>query len=135
VTETSATTRILVVDDEPLIRWALAETLTQAGYSVVEAGSAKEALERLSGGWIPDVIFLDFRLPDSDNLGLLESIRRQVPSSHVIMMTAFGTPEMVAGAERLGARVIDKPLHMNAVVPLVNQVETPSTSATPEERI
>jgi two-component system response regulator AtoC len=114
--------RVLIVDDEALIRWSMAETLSHAGYAVVEAASGKDALERLSNGPAPAVILLDFRLPDSDDLRLLATIRRLVPQSQVIMMTAFGPPAVQAEALELGAfRVISKPFELEALVPLVDE--------------
>src|SRR6266540_887891 len=121
-TEKSPRLRVFVVDDEPLIRWSMAETLAHAGCEVTEAGDAKEALQRLSAGPAPDVILLDYRLPDSNDLKLLETIRRVVPNSAVIMMTAYGTNEVVNGATKLGAyRVLSKPVEMRDLVPLVEQ--------------
>jgi DNA-binding NtrC family response regulator len=118
--EKSPTRHVLIVDDEALIRWSMAETLGQAGWDVSEAGTAKEALQRLSAEPAPDVILLDFRLPDSNDLKFLERIRRMVPASAVVMMTAFGTPGMQAGALELGAhRVLSKPVEMRDLVSLV----------------
>ena len=120
--EKPAALRVLIVDDEPLIRWSAAETLTLAGHDVGEAGDARTALTRLSEGPVPDVILLDFRLPDSNDLSLLETIRRDYPSSAVVMMTAFGSPEVVAGAMKLGAyRVLGKPVDMHELNDLVLQ--------------
>ena len=114
--------RVLIVDDEPLIRWSMSETLEHVGYTVTEASDAKETLRRLSGGPVPDVILLDFRLPDSNDLKLLETIRRIAPESRVIMMTACGTPAVQAGALELGAyRVVTKPLEMSDLALLVRQ--------------
>jgi len=111
---------VLIVDDEPLIRWSMAETLAHIGHTVAEAGDAKQAMREVSDGVFPDVILLDFRLPDSNDLSLLEHIRHRVPSSAVVMMTAFGTPEVVAGALRLGAyRVVGKPVEMRELPALV----------------
>jgi CheY-like chemotaxis protein len=109
--EQSAACRVLVVDDEPLIRWAIAATLSELGYTVVEAGDGKSALEVVAEAARPvDVILLDYRLPDSDNLTLLSTIRRMAPTSQVIMMTALGTPDLVKGAlERGACRVMNKP--------------------------
>ena len=113
---------VLVIDDEMLIRWSMAETLTHAGYEVTEACSAKEALQQVSAAPAPDVILLDYRLPDSNDLRLLERIRRVVPSSPVIMMTVYGTPDVVNGATELGAfRVLSKPVEMRDLVPLIEQ--------------
>jgi CheY-like chemotaxis protein len=114
--------RVLVVDDEALIRWSIAETLTHAGCEVTEAASAKEALERLAAGPLPDVVLLDYRLPDSNDLTLLAGIRRMAPRSPVIMMTAYATPAVHVGALELGVhRVVTKPLDMGDVLPLVQE--------------
>ena len=113
--------KVLVVDDEPLIRWSLAETLTDLGYQVVEsgdAGSARSAVRDASRQF--DVVLLDFRLPDSEDLSLLASLRQSTPKSQIILMTAFGTPEVVRGALDLGAyRVVNKPFEMQDLANLV----------------
>jgi CheY-like chemotaxis protein len=120
--EKSPKVHILIVDDEALIRWSMGEMLAHAGYSITEAASARETLQRLSAGPAPDVILLDYRLPDSSDLMLLETIRRVVPNSPVIMMTAFGTPTMQAGALALGAhRVVSKPVEIRDLLPLIQQ--------------
>lgn len=119
----SATLRILVVDDEALIRWSLLETLTSCGHAVVEAGDAAGALRTVATAGVPfDVVLLDFRLPDSNDLALLSRLRRLAPATPIILMTAYGTPEILQGALDLGAyRVITKPFEMNDVAPLVRQ--------------
>jgi DNA-binding NtrC family response regulator len=112
--------RVLVVDDEPLIRWSIAETLGAAGHQVIEAQDAVSTLRVLAEAPTPDLILLDFRLPDSNDLGLLAEIRRIVPTTPVVMMTAFGTPDMTAGALKLGAsRVLNKPFNMHDLEGLV----------------
>jgi two-component system response regulator AtoC len=117
-----AALRVLVVDDEPLIRWSVAETLTDRGYLVVETGDANGARSAVSGDDAFDVVLLDYRLPDSDDLGLLASIRRASPGAQVILMTAFGRPDMVRDALELGAyRVVNKPFEMAAIADLVAQ--------------
>jgi two-component system nitrogen regulation response regulator GlnG len=118
--------RVLVVDDEPLIRWSLAETLAESGYLVTEAGdaaAARRAVKKGPGAASPfDVVLLDYRLPDSDNLDLLADIRTAVPRAQVMLMTAFGTPEVIAGALRLGVyRVVGKPVDMGEVRSLVGE--------------
>ena len=115
-----AALRVLVVDDEPLIRWSVAETLTDCGYDVVETGDASGARSAVGDGQAFDVVLLDYRLPDSDDLALLAAIRHAVPDAQVIMMTAFGRPEVVRGALELGAfRVVNKPFEMQAIANLV----------------
>ena len=121
VVKNSPPLRILVVDDEALIRWSLVQTLSDAGHSTAEAVSAATALRAVSDASTPfDVILLDFRLPDSNDLTLLSRLRRLSPATQVILMTAYGTPEVVQGALDLGVfRVVAKPLDMNEVSTLV----------------
>jgi DNA-binding NtrC family response regulator len=118
----SAARRVLVVDDEPLIRWSVSETLADRGYEVVETGDAKGARSAVDADDDFDVVLLDFRLPDSDDLSLLASIRRASPHAQVILMTAFGRADVVRGALELGAyRVVSKPFEMDAIADLVAQ--------------
>jgi DNA-binding NtrC family response regulator len=120
--------RVLVVDDELLIRWSLVEALTERGHVVTEAGDAASA-RRIVGDAArrPDVVLLDYRLPDSDDLGLLAAIRREAPEAQVILMTAFGTPEVVTGALELGAyRVVGKPFDVDDLTALVSEAHAAS---------
>jgi DNA-binding NtrC family response regulator len=112
---------VLVVDDERLIRWSLVETLRAAGHRVSEAADRAEALRALtSEGRGPDVVLLDYRLPDSSDLGLLASVRQLAPRASVILMTAFGTPDVLESALELGAySVLNKPFEVQDVHALV----------------
>ncbi len=114
---------VLIVDDEPLIRWCLAETLADAGHSVAEAGDGETAVRLVTNDReFFDVVVLDYRLPDSMDLDLLASIRRAAPKSAVIMMTAYGNPALAAGALELGAyRVVPKPFEVRDMADLVVQ--------------
>lgn len=113
--------RVLVVDDEPLIRWSVAETLSDHGCQVVERGDASGARSAVrDADHAFDVVLLDYRLPDSNDLGLLASLRNLSPNAQIILMTAFGKPEVVRGALDLGAfRVISKPFEMDTIADLV----------------
>jgi two-component system, NtrC family, response regulator AtoC len=121
--EKSTVARVLVVDDESLIRWSLAETLAAIGYQVTEAkdgASAVQACASPRGG--ADVVLLDLRLPDTDALRILAAMRQLSPEVPVIVMTAFGTPELLNEALRLGAfAVIDKPFDMSDIGPLIER--------------
>ena len=113
--------RVLVVDDELLIRWSLCETLSDRGYTVLEAEDGKGAVRTLASATeLPDVVLLDFRLPDSKDLNLLERIISMVPDGRVILMTAYGTPELANEALERGAfKVLHKPFEMQEVTSLV----------------
>jgi DNA-binding NtrC family response regulator len=112
---------ILVVDDEQLLLWAIAESLRSRGLKVDEASNAREALHALSGeGEAPDAVLLDLNLPDSHELGLVKMVRSLAPAARVFLMTAFGTPEIRAEARQLGVvDIIDKPFDLTALDGLV----------------
>jgi len=113
--------RVLVVEDELLIRWSIAETLSRSGHTVVEAEDGATAIRTLKNDDRPfDAVMLDYRLPDSNDLTLLASIRRLSPNGAVILMTAFGTPEVTKGALDLGVyRVLNKPFEIEELEPLL----------------
>jgi DNA-binding NtrC family response regulator len=114
------TLRVLIVDDEPLISWSLAETLRDCGDEVTEAPSGATALRALAASTI-DVVLLDFHLPDSHDLHLLTTVKRIAPASQVILMSAFCTPETASDALAHGAcRVITKPIDMDDVPTIVH---------------
>ena len=123
MTNSSHALRVLVIDDEPLIRWSLAETLAGRGYIVAEAADAAAARRIVADpGQHPDVVLLDYRLPDSNDLGLLRSIRDAVPDAQIIVMTAYGTPEMAKSALDMGVYcVVGKPFEVDDLADLVSQ--------------
>jgi len=95
--------RILIVDDHPLTRDALATLLGQHGFGVVgQAGDGNEAIEsarRLQ----PDLVLLDLSMPDLDGLGALPRLREAAPECEVVVLTASGTEENLLAAIRGGA--------------------------------
>src|SRR5512138_2111312 len=94
--------KILVVDDERLIRWSLEQQLQREGYEVLSAGTGEEAL-RIARADSPEVILLDVRLPDADGVDLLAKLRAADPELAVILITAFGAVEPAVRAMKLGA--------------------------------
>jgi DNA-binding NtrC family response regulator len=112
---------VLVVDDEPLIRWSLSEGLTEKGCLVRQAASGAEARKAIEASRDePLVIVLDLRLPDVVDLSLLREIRARRPDAPVVMMSAHGTDEDARGARRLGAfRFVTKPFDVAEIVGLV----------------
>lgn len=94
--------KILVVDDEPNIRFYLKEVLSRDGYQVVTAESGEAALE-----WIEretfSLVLLDLRMEGIDGLQVLEILRQQCPETSVIMLTAHASLESAVEALRHGA--------------------------------
>ncbi len=103
--------RILMVDDEDLIRWSLQQKITNWGYRAFEAPNAQSALaivERES----PDLVLLDIHLPDGSGIDVLKAIKESNPRAIVVMMTAYGVLEDAVAALRLGAYdFVAKPLN------------------------
>jgi len=116
---------ILVVDDEPLIRWSVAESLSEAGVDVEQASDATSALRTVTTTALPfDAVVLDLRLPDMDDLSLLGTLRQLLPAATLVLMTAFGTPELFADAQAMGATVLNKPFELDELKRLVLGPET-----------
>ena len=114
---------VLVVDDEALIRWTLAQALGERGYDVTEAGDARAAISAVEAAADPfQVVLLNYRLPDSADLRLLGTLRQLAPTSQIIMITAHNSPELTEGATALGAfRVLSKPFEVESVVAAVDR--------------
>jgi DNA-binding NtrC family response regulator len=112
---------VLLVEDENLVRWSVAQTLTDAGHAVIEAPDAATALRTVDQASEPfDVVVLDFRLPDSDDLSLVKRIRQEMPASAIVMMTAFGTPQMTEEAGALGVYdVVPKPFDVDVLKEII----------------
>jgi two-component system nitrogen regulation response regulator GlnG len=94
--------RILVVDDEQAVCWALERALKQEGHQVAVAASAEEAFAR-AAQLRPDAVFLDVRLPGMDGLTALARLRQIAPQAPVIVITAFGNLETAVRAVEGGA--------------------------------
>ena len=110
---------ILIVDDEPLVRWSLRERLIREDYAIVEAGTVAEALEEAPG---TDLVLLDYRLPDGDGFAVLKRLREIDPDTLVIMLTAFSTVQGAVEAMKLGAyHYANKPFNVDEVAMLVEK--------------
>lgn len=120
-TNESPPLRVLVVDDEPLIRWAITETLEGAGLSVIQAADGQQARTALAAASpAVDVVMLDYALPDSRRFDVLTALRQIAPATPVILMTVYFTPEIARDALIAGAcRVVAKPIDMREVPALV----------------
>jgi DNA-binding NtrC family response regulator len=111
---------ILVVDDEPLIRWSLTERLTAEGYIVSEAETAADALAKSEEG--VDLVLLDYRLPDGDGLSVLKRIKERTPDTLVILLTAVSSVDTAVEAMKQGAyHYANKPFNLDEIVLVVEK--------------
>lgn len=94
--------KILIVDDEKMIRIVLSKVLSKAGYEIFEAENGKEALEKYEQ-YKPDLVLLDFQLPGMNGLEVLEELKEDNESLIVIMLTAYGNIKNAVHAMKLGA--------------------------------
>ncbi len=105
--------KILVVDDEHLIRWSLEQNLKKQGYEVVTAGSGEDAL-RLVREEQPDLVLLDIQLPGISGIDVLEKIKDHDDDIIVIMVTANSGLENAVNAMRIGAYdYVSKPFNLD----------------------
>jgi two-component system response regulator AtoC len=107
--------KILVIDDEKLIRWTLEQHLVKEDYEVSTVESAEKGLELIAEDQ-PDVILLDNRLPEMTGLDFLEKINAHERGLMVIMITAYGMVETAVKAMKLGAYdYISKPFILEEI--------------------
>ncbi|MDT8418797.1 MAG: sigma-54 dependent transcriptional regulator [Desulfuromonadales bacterium] len=113
--------KILVVDDEHLIRWSLEQNLKKQGYEVLACGSGEEALRILQED-SPDLILLDIQLPGINGVEVLERAREIDEDVIIIMVTALGVLETAVKAMRLGAYdYINKPFNLDELALVIKK--------------
>src|SRR6516165_10143156 len=116
--------RILIVDDEKLVRWALTQKCAEYGYQALEAETGEEALRALQNEFV-DAVLLDVHLPDLSGIEVLEKLKQAGETRSVIMMTADPQLDDVKAALRLGAYdFVSKPINFDELnVTLQNALE------------
>jgi len=117
--------KILIVDDERLVRWSLRQKCEEWGYHVVEAEAGEPGL-KVAQHESPDLVLLDVRLPDISGLAVLEQLRKNGDARAVIMITADPQLDDVKAALKLGAYdFVGKPLDFDELrVTVKNALET-----------
>lgn len=98
----AVTTTVLVVDDDPAIQTMLSIILQRRGYRVLTAGTAADGLAQLAAHQ-PELVLMDYQLPDRDGLSVLLEIKAQYPSCYVIMATGRGNEELAVELMKAGA--------------------------------
>ncbi len=113
--------RILVIDDEQVIRELLLDVLSRKGYSVDTAEDGERGLEKTSKTEY-HVVFTDLRMPGMNGLDVFKHLKETSPRTRVIVMTGFGLQEMINEALSLGAFAdVKKPFDLSLIYDLVDR--------------
>jgi PAS domain S-box-containing protein len=116
--------RLLLVDDDPIVREVIAEHMTLAGYAVTSACTGDEALAMLDAGESVDLVLTDLSMPGIDGLTLAREAQRRRPALPVILLTGFATDSLEDGSggmPRTAFSLMRKPVKAGA---LAERVET-----------
>jgi DNA-binding NtrC family response regulator len=106
---------VLLVDDEPQLRFTVRKFLEARDYSILEADSCKAAMETCRDSR-PDAILLDYNLPDGDALSLLPSLQQILPDTPILILTAHAEVDLAVRAMKQGAEYfLTKPLELAAL--------------------
>ena len=113
--------RILVVDDEPIMRDSLKQNLAEEGYTVDTAANGAEAIEYFDQGG-HHLLICDLQLPDMDGMEILRHVKDTRPSTEVIVVTGYGTVARAVEATKAGAfYFVEKPFDFEEIQPLVDK--------------
>ena len=114
--------KVLIVDDEPLMRLSMLDALEAIGCEVTAAATGTEGLAVLGTRQF-DIVITDLRLPGSDGLTILRASKERSPTTEVILITAHGSVDTAVGAINLGAYdYITKPFQMDELLLIVERV-------------
>jgi DNA-binding NtrC family response regulator len=113
--------RILIIEDDSSQREILSDYLVHHGFSVVTAMTGSEGIKQAQDK-SPDLILLDYKLPDADGLEVLTELKERLPLTPVIIITAFGSVDKAVNAMRAGAfYYLTKPVHLEELLLLIER--------------
>ena len=104
--------KVLVVDDEQLVRWFLERALTKGNHEVITASNIFEASEKLASGDI-DLILLDFRMPEGNGTELIKKMDNSANGPRIIVCSAFVTAEIETELKSNGICILRKPFKLD----------------------
>ena len=124
--------KILVVDDERLVRWSLRQKCEEWGYQVVEAESGTAGLQQAQHE-SPDLVLLDVRLPDMSGIDAVIDIRSDFPEARLIILTTFAGDVEIQRALEAGARAyVLKSMPPSELLDAIRQVHAGKQKIPPE---
>lgn len=117
-----ARNRILIVDDEPGLRFGIKDFLELQGYEVDEAESCRDAQETFRGSR-PDVVIADYMLPDGTALDLLPRLKEINPDTPLVILTGHGSIDLAVRAIKEGAeQFLTKPLELPTLMVILKRL-------------
>ena len=113
--------RILVVDDEKIIRYTLCALLEFAGHETIEASDGEEAIQ-LYREALPDLVITDIKMPKKDGLEVIQDLKADFPNVKIIAITGY-EPDTLPLAEELGASyTLTKPYRTGELMDVVHKL-------------
>ncbi len=114
--------KILIIDDDSLIRDFLEETLSRMDFELATAPNGKSGIEEFNNGNF-DLVISDIRMPDINGMDVLKHVKAAKPDTSVVMMTAYGTIDNAVEAMKIGAfDYITKPFSADAIEIAVQKI-------------
>ncbi len=114
--------RILIVDDDKLVRWSLIEVLNKNGYEATSTETGEEAINKIEDVKF-DLVITDLRLPGIGGFEVLNRVKEINPSTKVIMITAYGSEGVANEAREKGAELfVNKPFEINRIREEVKEI-------------
>ncbi len=116
--------KILVIDDEPIIRVSCQRSLSNEGYEVKSASSGKEGIDLLEKEAF-NLVLLDIKMPDMDGIEVLKKIKNTWPETKIIMITGYSTVETAVKTLKLGAlNYLEKPFTPDTLIETIKEALT-----------
>ena len=113
--------KILVVDDEQLVRWFLDRALRKSGHQVITASNIAEASEKLDTEDI-DLLFIDLRMPGGKGTKLIERVHKKIEKLKIIVCSAFITADLEQYFHKNGIFVLKKPFKLDEVKDALSEI-------------
>ncbi len=115
--------RVLIVDDDPSVVRLISTILRERNFELESAHGGLEALRKVGGGFVPQVVLLDVKMPDQNGIETLKNLAEIAPGAKVVMVSSVGDARSVVEAMRLGAQdYITKPFQPEALLATVDRV-------------
>ena len=128
----NAPRKVLVVDDDPVVRKSFDRVLSGKGYAVITAENGEEALQKLNSEQY-DVVYTDIRMPGMSGLEVAEKIKARQPWTPVVIITGYGNDAAEARAKAAGvANFLHKPLSPELIEGSAHDAMTAQVIAVPE---